>query len=197
MSADTFWPESGEANAKFWHEVRPIMHEYFQFWPDHEDLIWAKSVWPIMEDAGFYADFDDEADAWTRRHILALAILYAESAKRLGTPDYEQFTYQDHQWLIVVFGSRNNLDDTLWAVGRALANHYEIDHFSEGNAGLFLPLIRSLVTGSGFYSEGPELDAYLQRVWSCNFEMCAFREDDLRRMWVGGHFDSKWMSCFS
>lgn len=38
--------------ALFWDEVRPWFHEYFQPWPDHEDLIWAKSIWPIMEGAG-------------------------------------------------------------------------------------------------------------------------------------------------
>lgn len=196
MSVRTFSTDIGQPQAKFWHKVRPLMHQYFQFWPDHEDLIWAKSVWPIMEDAGFYADFDEEADAWTRRHILALAILYAESAWRLGTPDYENFAYNDHSWLVVAFGSRNNLDDTLWEVGRALADHYDIDRFSEGNVGLFQPLIRSLVTGSGFYSDGPELEGFLQRVRDCDYEKCAFREDDLRQMWVGGHFDSENMSCF-
>lgn len=180
---------------RFWAEVRPVFHEYFQFWPDHEDLIWAKSVWPIMEDAGFFADHDAEAEAWTRRHILALAILYAESAWRFGTPDYQRFEQMERRWITLAFGSGSNLDETLCQVGRALAEHYEIDHGAEGKAGLFLPLIRSLVTGSGFYSEGRELDAYLVRVWKRHPEMCEFREDELHRMWVGGDFSSKDMLC--
>jgi hypothetical protein len=185
-----------ENGPRFWDKVRPVFHEFFQFWPDHEDLLWAKSVWPIMEDAGLYADCDDDADAWTRRHILALAILYAESAWRFGTPDYQPFDKIERGWLTLAFGSRNNLDETLWDVGRALADHHQIDHWSEGNAGLFLPLIRSFVTGSGFYHEGPELADYLQRVWARHPDMCEFREDELHRMWVGGHFESGGMTCF-
>lgn len=179
-----------------WESVRPVFHQYFRFWPDHEDLVWAKSVWPIMNDAGFYAESDDEAEAWNGRHILALAILYAESASRFGTPDYQWFEQFERRWLIVKFGSKNNLDETLWKVGRALADHHQIDHGSEGNAGLFLPLIRSFVTGSDFYLERPELSVYLERAWACHPEMCEFREDELHRMWVGGHFESAGMSCF-
>ena len=185
-----------EHGPRFWTKVRPIFHEYFQFWPDHEDLIWAKSVWPIMENAGFFADFDEEADVRTRRHILALAILYAESAWRFGTNEYLWFAQMERGWLTVAFGSENNLDDAVWEVGRALADHHQIDHWAEGNAGLFLPLIRSLVTGSGFYSEGKELNAYLERVWRRHPEMCEFREDELHCMWVGGQFSSREMSCF-
>ena len=132
--------------------MRPIFHEYLQFWPDHEDLIWAKSVWPLLDDAGFFSDLDDEADAWVRRNVLALAILYAESAVRFGTPDYRCLNKLERGWLTVFFGSRENLDDTLWEIGSTLSQHYDIDHGSERNASLFLPLIRSLVTGSGFYA---------------------------------------------
>lgn len=196
MTEDGPPSDIGAENARSWVKVRPIFHEYFQFWPDHEDLIWAKSVWPILEQAGFLADGDAEADAWTRRHILALAILYAESAKRLGTPDFLWFDKLERGWLIVFFGSRENLDEALWQVGSTLSRLYGLDHWSEGNADFFLPLIRSLVTGSGFYIEGPELEAYLERAWQCHPEMCEFREDELHRMWVGGHFESMNMGCF-
>jgi hypothetical protein len=50
-----------------WENVHPIIHECLQFWSDHEDLIWAKSIWPILEDIGFYSDHDDEAFVWTGR----------------------------------------------------------------------------------------------------------------------------------
>lgn len=186
----------GAANARFWDKVRPIFHEYFQFWPDHEDLIWAKSVWPILEDAGFFADCDEEAHARTRRNILALAVLYAESAQRFGTPDYQPLEKFEQGWLTVFFGSRENLDETLWEIGSTLSRHYGIDYWSEGNADLFLPLIRSLATGSGCFTGGPELDAYLKRAWQRHPNMCEFREDRLHRMWVGGHFSSAQMACF-
>lgn len=180
---------------RFWTNVRPTFHGCFQFWPDHEDLIWAKAVWPILEDEGYFADQDDEAEAWTRRHILALAILYAESACRFGVPDFNKPDQFERRWLRVAFGSANNLDEALWTVGSALARHHQIDHGSEDNAGLFLPMIRSLVTGSGYYTEGADLDAYLTRAWERQPEMCEFREDELYRMWVGGDFASQNLSC--
>ena len=105
---------------RFWTNVRPIFHEYFQFWPDHEDLIWAKSIWPYLVGNGLYADSDEEAIAWTRRNILALAILYAESACRFGTPDYLWLNPMERGWLTVAFGSKKNLDETLDTVGRTL-----------------------------------------------------------------------------
>ncbi len=52
----------------FWEKVRPYAEEFFQFWPGGEDLIWAESVWPALEDAGFFSDFSDRADTWTRSH---------------------------------------------------------------------------------------------------------------------------------
>ncbi|WP_319823836.1 hypothetical protein [Thalassovita sp.] len=186
-----------EKNVSKWELVRPIFHEFFQFWPDHEDLIWAKSVWPILEDAGLFADVNDEAEAWTRRHILALAILYAESARCFGTPDFQWFDQVERGWLLVSFGSQTNLDGALEVVGRAVCFDFPRNKTFEGDPDFFLPLIRSLVTGSGFYIEGPALEYYLQSVEERNFDMHEFREDCLREMWIGGHFSSGRMSCLS
>jgi hypothetical protein len=116
-----------EHRPRFWEHVRPWFHEFFQFWPDGEDLIWAKSVWPVMEDAGFFSDYDHEADAWTRKHILALAILYAESAQRFGTPDYRRFSQVERVWLTVAFGSEKNLDDILFAIGSTVRDHFPLN----------------------------------------------------------------------
>jgi hypothetical protein len=182
--------------ALFWDEVRPLFHEYFQFWPDHEDLIWAKSIWPIMEGAGLYSDNGDEGEAWTKRNILALAILYAGSATAFGVPDYRGFASVERTWLTVVFGSKSRLDETLDQVGRAVCFSFPGNETFERDPAFFLPLIRSLVTGSGFYLPGPELGAYLARVSARNFEMCEFREDELCRMWIGGNFSSGDLACF-
>lgn len=182
--------------ALFWDEVRPWFHEYFQFWPDHEDLIWAKSIWPILESAGFFSDHDEEAEAWTKRHVLALAILYAGSATAFGVPDYRWFDRVERTWLTVAFGSKSTLDETLDEVGRAVCFSFSGNRSFERDPDFFIPLIRSLVTGSGFHVAGSRLEAYLVRVAEQNFEMCEFREDELCRMWIGGNFSSDNLSCF-
>jgi hypothetical protein len=181
---------------QFWDEVRPWFHEYFQFWPDHEDLIWAKSIWPVMVDAGLYSDNGDEGEAWTKRNILALAILYAASATAFGVPDYRCFASVERTWLTVVSGSRSKLDKTLDEVGRAVCFSFLGNKTFERDPAFFAPLIRSLVTGSGFHVVGPRLEAYLARVEARHFEMCEFREDKLCRMWIGGNFSSDDLSYF-
>lgn len=179
-----------------WRKVRPIFHRYFRFWPDHEDLIWAKSVWPRLHEHGFYADVDEEAVAWTHRNILALAILYAASAWRFGTPDYQGIDFLDRTHLTVTFGSRGNLDEVLDEVGRSLCFSFPENASFEGDPDFFRPLIRSLATGSGTYVEGPKLERYLNAVEARRFGILEFREDALRDMWLGGHFDSASMACF-
>jgi hypothetical protein len=181
---------------QFWDEVRPWFHEYFQFWPDHEDLIWAKSIWLTMEREGFFSENGDEAEAWTKRHILALAILYAGSATAFGVPDYRWFDKVEGTWLAVVFGSRSKLDEILDEVGRAVCFSFPGNQNFERDPAFFTPLIRSLVTGSGFHVAGPKLEAYLARVEVRHFEMCEFREDELCQMWIGGSFSSDELSCF-
>jgi hypothetical protein len=193
-----------------WEEVRPLFLEHFQFRPDHEDLIWAKSIWPIMENAGFYAGhparderysgfwvpYDVEAEAQLSQYIIALAILYAGSAWAFGTPDYRQFDAVDRSWLTVTFGSKNNLDETLYEVGAAVCFSFAEHRTFSGDPAFFVPLIRSLVTGSGHHIQGPEQETYLARVAERPDEICEFREDQLFRMWIGGNFTTNDLECF-
>jgi len=177
--------------------MRNFAQEFFKFWPEGEDLIWCKTVWPALEHAGLFSDFDDDALAWTRSKIAALSILYAESACRFGTPDYQHGKHLDRASLMKVFGSEDDLDETLREVGSIVRNHFAPN--LEREADFFTPLIRSLVTGSGNYFKGPELQDYLLRVRAVNFghcDMCEFREDELYRMLIGGDFKWKEMSCF-
>lgn len=172
----------------FWPVVRPFCHEIFRFWPDGEDLIWAKSIWPVLQDAGLFSDQSDEALAWTHRNLLALALLYAQSAEQFGTPDFQRPSHLDEHWLLIAFGSEQNRNDALSEVGLAINAHFPRTLSGEGDPEFLLPLIRSLATGSGAYREGAALENYLHKVAARGFEMTAFREDRLRRMWVGGNF---------
>lgn len=179
-----------------WPDARGMFHECFQFWPDHEDIIWAKSIWPRFFHRGLYADHGEEAEAWSKRNVLALSMLYAGSAIAFGTPDMELPEHFDKNWMIVNFGSRKNLDERLFEVGTAVCSPFSDNGTFEGNPGFFIPMIKSFVCGSGFYREGPKLDAYLARVEACHFEQCEFREDNLRRMWSGGNFSADELCCF-
>ncbi len=87
----------------------------------------------------------------------------------------------------------NNFDNVLFEVGSAVRDHFAPN--LERDGAFFLPLIRSLVTGGGFYVEGPELSDYLERVEDTDFNMCEFREDKLCSFWVGGHFAWKDLMC--
>jgi len=180
---------------RFWKEVRPFFHEYFRFWPDREDLIWAKSTWPIMEDAGFFADSDEDADNWTRRHIRALALLYAESAWRFGLGQGSWFNEEERKWLLLAFGSKKNLDEVLFEVGSVVTSFYPRNSSGEGDSDFFKPLIRSILTGSGDRLESPSLERYLSRLEERGWHDLEYREGELRTLWIGGHFGSESMRC--
>lgn len=179
-----------------WPVARPWFRAHFAFWPDHEDLMWAKSIWPTFLDCGLFNDQNEEAEAWTQRNIQALSILYAQSARVFGTPDYsvpETFT---RQWMHFRYGSEDNLDTALDEVGRAICFSFPENAAFVGDPDFFRPLIRSLVCGSGFHRDGVRLDSYLDRVAAGFFqEPCEFNEPALRRMWIGGHFASSDCDC--
>lgn len=107
-----------------------------------------------MESAGFFSNHDEEAEAWTKRYVLALAILYAGSATAFGVPDYRWFDRVERTWLTVVFESKSKLDETLDEVGRAVRFSFSGNRSFERDPNFFTPLIRSLVTGSGFHVAG-------------------------------------------
>lgn len=137
-----------------WPVARPWFHAHFQFWPDHEDLIWAKTVWPTFLSCGLFLEGDEEDEAWTQRNIQALALLYAQSACVFGTPGLITPNTYNHQWLNFQFGSEANLDTTLDDVGRAICFAYPDNATFVGDPDFFRPLIKSLVCGSGHYGEG-------------------------------------------
>lgn len=183
-----------EAGSDRWDIVRPYAKEYFRFWPDGEDYAWAKSVWPVLDDAGFASDISEEADAWTRSKIAALAILYLESATRLKVaPEPLDTGLMEPMSLLMTFGSQGNLDAAIWEVGRVLIEG--LSPKSEPPEELLMPLLRSMVTGCGAYRDGPRLEAYLSRVRETYFDICDYREDELRIFWVGSFFSYGDLRC--
>lgn len=95
----------------------------------------------------------------------------------------------------LLFGSKANLEAALHEVGSAICFSFAGNRSRVGDPDFLLPLIRSLACGSGFYREGANLEVYLAKVSRQHFEMCEFREDLLKRLWVGGNFGSDELGC--
>ncbi|MCZ8079063.1 MAG: hypothetical protein O9289_05875 [Rhodobacteraceae bacterium] len=181
---------------ELWGRARPLFQEHFRFWPDHEDLIWAKTIWPVFLDAGLFANKTDEETAWTGRNVQALALLYAHSAMTFGTPVEEIPEHFSRQWMAFSFGSAANADERLNEVGRSICFAFPGNETFVGNRDFFSPLIRSLVCGAGFHRYGPVLDAYLAHCAEHQFEtQVEFNEPSLRRLWIGGHFSLSDLTC--
>ena len=70
-----------------WPETRPFVNEFFNFWLDGEDSLWAKIMWTGLEEAGLFSN-SGTGLLWTRSNVAALSLIYAESVCRLGArPD--------------------------------------------------------------------------------------------------------------
>ena len=177
-----------------WPEVRGYAQEFFTYWPDGEDLLWAKKVYAIIETGVNFGIGQDGVDGHTRSVLHALSVLYAESATRLGLPQFESRDHLERIWITVYYGSETNFDEVLWDVGSALRSEYAADAFLRG---LLLPLLGSLVTGAGYCHEGPDLVTYLNNVSENGFDLTRFREDEFYRFWAGGHYQQKALECLS
>ena len=44
-----------------WEGARPVASKYFNFWPDGEDLIWAKHCWSALDKSGLNIYQNDSA----------------------------------------------------------------------------------------------------------------------------------------
>lgn len=187
-----------DTTTELWQAARPMFHAHFRFWPDHEDLIWAKSIWPTFLDCGLFSDQNKDAEAWTRRNIQALALLYAASADALGTPTYRRTAKFAQLSRSASFGSRAGLEEALEKVGQSICFAFPENQTFVGDPAFFRPLIRSLVCGAGFFREGDTLEDYLDRASATHFQSaCDFNEPKLRRMWIGGHFASESLGCMT
>lgn len=185
FSSDNFekFPE------KNWRSISKIVEQYFQFWPDGEDRMWLKRLWPTIE-GHVFSDFSEEADLWTQNNLFILHLLYAESLSRLGV-DHHHNKYLTREWIIVRFGSIDLFDEHFFKVGNdVLYFDDEIEHDV-----VLLPLLRSVVLGSGLLFKERELSSYLERVRDMQFDYVFYNEPELHRFWAGGFFSYGDLSC--
>ena len=71
-----------------WEDARPIVQDYFCFWPDGEDLIWAKACWAALDKSGLTAYHTEKEEMVCRSLVGLLALFYQEFMGRLGIDEY-------------------------------------------------------------------------------------------------------------
>ena len=67
-----------------WEDARPIVQDYFCFWPDGEDRIWAKACWAALDKSGLTAYHTEKEEMVCRSHVGLLALFYQEFIERFG-----------------------------------------------------------------------------------------------------------------
>ena len=67
-----------------WEGARPVASKYFNFWPDGEDLIWAKHCWSALDKSGLNIYQNDEEEIDCRKNVGILALVYNEACCRYG-----------------------------------------------------------------------------------------------------------------
>lgn len=181
-----------------WPKVRAYARDYFKFWPDGEDLLWAKHVWPAIEPYDLFwgegGEEEEAEDARIRSLFFVLSVIYAESACHFGLTDFEGNDHLTDIWITTNFGSEDKFDECLFEVHRAIMDYFDGD---DDVSGVLLPLIRSLVTGGAGERQDTDLEAYLSRISETNFVITSYHEDQLRRLWVGNHFNRKALHCIT
>jgi hypothetical protein len=170
-----------------WASVRAFVHEFFVFWPDGEDRLWAKATWPALEAAGLYSAAGEDGLQWTRANVMALSLLYAESAVRLGFDIRGR--YLDRNWIIITFGSINNCELRLISVREAISSLFGYPEKT------IRPMLSSMVRGSDTCWKGESLKAYLDRACARLPDRTSFREDRLFDFWNGGLVDPLYFEC--
>ena len=82
-----------------WKDARPMVHSYFNFWPDGEDRLWCKQLWPYIEKAGLTV-YHTEAEEMRCSAIPGcLALMYQELITRLGVDCRVELTENNYREL--------------------------------------------------------------------------------------------------
>jgi hypothetical protein len=73
-----------------WNEIRPVVHQYFNFWPDGEDVLWFKQLWPYLEKSRLTVYHTEKEEINCRAIPGCLALFYQEIIERLGIDHSER-----------------------------------------------------------------------------------------------------------
>ncbi len=112
-----------------WDDARPLVHHFFNFWPDGEDRLWCKQLWPYIEKAGL-AVYHTEKEAVACREIPGLmALFYQEITERLGIDLKTDLT--DSQLKEILCNSLDDIDEALCVIRNAILSTLREEHFFE------------------------------------------------------------------
>lgn len=145
---------------------------------------------PVQPAQQYVSGACEEANLWTKNNIFIIHLLYAESLARLGF-DREYTKYLNRDWIIVRFGSVSLFDQQFFQVGNDILYFDDEIEFSV----VLLPLLKSVVLGSGLLFQERELDSYLERVRDTRFDFVLFNEPEFFRFWRGGFFSLDELHC--
>ncbi len=112
-----------------WDDARPLVHHFFNFWPDGEDRLWCKQLWPYIEKAGL-AVYHTEKEEMACRDIPGLmALFYQEITERLGIDLKIDLT--DSQLKEILCNSLDDIDEALCVIRNAILDNLREEHFLE------------------------------------------------------------------
>ena len=82
-----------------WKDARPMVHSYFNFWPDGEDRLWCKQLWPYIEKSGLTVYHSESEEIRCRAIPGCLALMYQELTTRLGVDCRVELTENNYREL--------------------------------------------------------------------------------------------------
>ncbi|MBJ6749875.1 hypothetical protein [Geomonas anaerohicana] len=105
-----------------WNCARPIAKEYFQFWPDGEDMLWAKSCWAAVEKSGLAVYHTEQEEMVCLSYVGLLALFYQEFAWRLGVETYKPLS--EDNITEIFYASLDEIDSGLVQLREALQDRF-------------------------------------------------------------------------
>lgn len=135
-----------ETNWLKWDDARPIVSHFFNFWPDGEDIIWAKHCWSALDKSGLNIYQNDKEEMICRENVGLLALFYNEACWRFQ--DYiadtdSCFSSLDEEEQIELFGGSNPSQ-----INKALEKIHESLLMEIGSESLFDYTLASIISGS-------------------------------------------------
>ncbi len=112
-----------------WDDARPLVHHFFNFWPDGEDRLWCKQLWPYIEKAGLTVFHTEKEEMYCREIPGLLALFYQEMTKRLGIDLETELT--DSQLKEILCNRLDDIDETLCVIRNAILGNLREEHFFE------------------------------------------------------------------
>jgi len=116
--------QHNDENILTWKEARIDVYNYFNFFIDGEDRLWAKKMWKILEYVGLTKISEGNIEVVHLR-IALLALIYQEFCERCGYGDATSIKGLKEQHYKNIFKtSTDTVNDEIYKIIRALTDYY-------------------------------------------------------------------------